>query len=310
MEILLILGLLAGILSASVNAYKQHQEHENELQREQELQKIIRDHLNSGKKKIAIKLCKDYYGCSLSKAKTIVSEIEFEIAYEKELHEDHCSHTSKIINHNQINELTRYNSISHVSAVDGMDGYKFEYFCADLLLKNGFEKADVTPGSGDQGVDIIAVKDGLKYAIQCKNYQNPLGNTPIQEVSAGKTFYGCHVAAVITNSTFTAGAQKLADATGVLLWDRSYIEKLIKKARTQIKSLEKMELKEEIDEEENKHYEKYIECTDTSKPQENSLSNDFNTQTCETIFYKGIMPSEKVLDFPVDCNTLTGSVNL
>lgn len=31
---------------------------------------------------------------------------------------------------------------------------------------------------------------------------------------------------------------------------------------------------------------------------------------CETIFYKGIMPSEKVLDFPVDCNTLTGSVNL
>ena len=30
----------------------------------------------------------------------------------------------------------------------------------------------------------------------------------------------------------------------------------------------------------------------------------------KTIFYKGIMPSEKVLDFPVDCNTLTGSVNL
>ena len=29
-----------------------------------------------------------------------------------------------------------------------------------------------------------------------------------------------------------------------------------------------------------------------------------------TIFYKGIMPSEKVLDLPMDCNTLTGSVNL
>ena len=38
------------------------------------------------------------------------------------------------------------------------------------------------------------------------------------------------------------------------------------------------------------------------------------TEICQslrqTIFYKGIMPSEKVLDFPVDCNTLTGSVNL
>ena len=29
-----------------------------------------------------------------------------------------------------------------------------------------------------------------------------------------------------------------------------------------------------------------------------------------TIFYKGIMPSEKILDLPVDCNTLTGCVNL
>lgn len=38
-----------------------------------------------------------------------------------------------------------------------------------------------------------------------------------------------------------------------------------------------------------------------------SLKNNFTEQT---ILDKGIMPSEKVLDFPVDCNTLTGSVNL
>ena len=42
---------------------------------------------------------------------------------------------------------------------------------------------------------------------------------------------------------------------------------------------------------------------------QNFESKDVNF-TRETIFYKGIMPSEKVLDFPVDCNTLTGSVNL
>lgn len=38
--------------------------------------------------------------------------------------------------------------------------------------------------------------------------------------------------------------------------------------------------------------------------QDNLFSNP------KTILDKGIMPSEKVLDFPVDCNTLTGSVNL
>ncbi|HIS03196.1 MAG TPA: hypothetical protein IAA75_04700 [Candidatus Pullichristensenella avicola] len=40
------------------------------------------------------------------------------------------------------------------------------------------------------------------------------------------------------------------------------------------------------------------------------LAGETDYQLWETIFYKGIMPSEKVLDFPVDCNTLTGSVNL
>ena len=36
----------------------------------------------------------------------------------------------------------------------------------------------------------------------------------------------------------------------------------------------------------------------------------FHITTNQTILDKDIMPSEKVLDFPVDCNTLTGSVNL
>ena len=116
-------------------------------------------------------------------------------------------------------------------SIDCMEGYEFEYFCSDLLAKNGFADVKVTQKSGDQGVDILAVKDELKYAIQCKNYSSHLGNTPIQEVCAGKMFYQCHIAAVITNSTFTAGAKELAEATGVLLWDRTALEKLIKNAK-------------------------------------------------------------------------------
>ena len=103
---------------------------------------------------------------------------------------------------------------------DNMNGHDFEHYCADILRKNNFEQVEVTQGSGDQGVDIIAYKDGLKYAIQCKNYSSHLGNTPVQEVFAGKTFYKCHVAVVMTNQTFTKGAIDLADATDVLLWDR------------------------------------------------------------------------------------------
>lgn len=62
----------------------------------------------------------------------------------------------------------------------------------------------------------------------CKNYTSVLGNTPVQEVSAGKLFYGCHIGVVMTNSTFTSGAVSLAKATGVLLWDRTVLSKLMK----------------------------------------------------------------------------------
>lgn len=116
---------------------------------------------------------------------------------------------------------------SDVGYVDGMEGHEFEYYCAKLLEKNGFIDVNVTRGSGDQGVDIIAIKDDIKYAIQCKNYASKLGNTPIQEVSAGKVYYNCDVGVVLTNSTFTPGAIELAKANNIRLWDREVLQKLM-----------------------------------------------------------------------------------
>lgn len=120
--------------------------------------------------------------------------------------------------------------ITSVSEIDYMEGHIFEFFCAEILEKNSFTNVSVTKGSGDQGIDILAFKDGVKYAIQCKNYSTSLGNSPIQEVFAGKTHYGCHVAVVMTNSTFTQGAKELAKSTGVLLWDRSVLQEMINTA--------------------------------------------------------------------------------
>ena len=110
---------------------------------------------------------------------------------------------------------------------DSMEGHEFEYWCASLLKQNGFEGVKVTQGSGDQGVDIIAEKDDIKYAIQCKCYSSDLGNTPVQEVCAGKAFYHCQIGVVMTNRYFTQSAQELAQATGTLLWDRDRIMKML-----------------------------------------------------------------------------------
>lgn len=122
-----------------------------------------------------------------------------------------------------------YNPLAHcdfsLAGLDIMTGPEFEQCCAEILRRNGFYDVEVMGGSGDQGVDIIATKDKLRYAVQCKCYSSNLGNTPVQEVFAGKIYYGCDVAAVMTNSYFTAGAYELASSTGVLLWDRDWVSK-------------------------------------------------------------------------------------
>ena len=110
---------------------------------------------------------------------------------------------------------------------DNMSGYDFENFCAKLLKTNGFESAEVTPGSKDQGIDIIAFKDGVKYGIQCKCYASDIGNKSVQEAYSGARFYDCHVPVVLTNRYFTISAKELAKKNGVLLWDRDKLKKLI-----------------------------------------------------------------------------------
>ncbi len=126
--------------------------------------------------------------------------------------------------------LVAHNAEHTMDKVDAMDGHAFEYWCADLLSKNGFSSVEVTPGSGDHGVDVLAEKEGIRYAIQCKCYSHDLGNTPVQEVYAGKEMYRCQVGVVMTNRYFTSGAKTLAEQTRVLLWDRDKLQSLIESA--------------------------------------------------------------------------------
>ncbi|WP_159459780.1 restriction endonuclease [Scatolibacter rhodanostii] len=98
-----------------------------------------------------------------------------------------------------------------------MTGYEYEEFAASYLRSHGYRKVKITKASGDFGVDIIAHKHWKKYAVQCKYYSRTVGNAAIQEAVAGKAYYGCNAAMVITNSTFTRPAKELAHVNDVQL---------------------------------------------------------------------------------------------
>ncbi len=110
---------------------------------------------------------------------------------------------------------------------DLLDGHDFEYYCADLLRKRGFQEVEVTRGSGDYGIDILAERDGVTYAIQCKCYRDSVGVKAVQEAYAGRDYYDCMVGAVLTNQYFTQPAVEAAKKLKILLWDRGYLESMI-----------------------------------------------------------------------------------
>jgi hypothetical protein len=99
---------------------------------------------------------------------------------------------------------------------DSPDGLAFESECESALRAANFT-VERTPISGDFGVDLLARKSGLTYAVQCKCYNVPVGISAVQEAAAGRLHYSADCAIVVASSGFTTQARRLAESNSVLL---------------------------------------------------------------------------------------------
>ncbi len=140
----------------------------------------------------------------------------------EDLFEVHSGYSNNYLDSDTKNENSEIDDIDN-----DMNGFDFEKYTSILLKANGFTKVEVTQSSNDFGVDVIAYKDDIKYAIQCKKYSSPVGIKAVQEVIGSKVMNDCHVAVVLTNNTFTKSAVELAEKNNVLLWGRDKLTELI-----------------------------------------------------------------------------------
>ncbi|MHB0935170.1 MAG: restriction endonuclease [Armatimonadota bacterium] len=112
----------------------------------------------------------------------------------------------------------RYRGLA-MDGVDRMSGTEFEHYVAALLRYRGF-RTEMTPASGDLGVDIVAEIGRERYAVQCKRSSGEVPRTAVSDAVAGKQHYRCAHAVVVTNGRYRTGARELARSTGCLLIDR------------------------------------------------------------------------------------------
>jgi Restriction endonuclease len=93
---------------------------------------------------------------------------------------------------------------------------EYEAFCANELRGAGWTVYQ-TRLSGDQGVDLIAEKNGMRAALQCKLYTNPVGNRAVQEIVAGKAHRRARYGVVVSNNRYTPSAVSLARSNRIHL---------------------------------------------------------------------------------------------
>ena len=116
--------------------------------------------------------------------------------------------------------MEKLNQKTNTPAINS--GVDYEHYIEMLLQSNGFSISR-TPITGDKGVDLVEEKHNIRIAIQCKYYSKPVGNKAVQEVIAGRDFYNCQRACVVSNNSFTPAARKIANVSNILLLNDNQI---------------------------------------------------------------------------------------
>jgi restriction system protein len=216
-----VVAFLLFIALYAVFVWRKARQHRNAIR------KLIRTHLKTLVVKRARGFARDDYG------KLVDSGWSKEIAYFYEnvipaaMRTDHSLDDVTDLIEREIRKVPErtFEQWTMAGSNDIASGEDFELFVSQRLEDSGWV-VQQTGKSGDQGADLVAERDGVSVAVQCKLYSQPVGNKAVQEALAAQKYYATDRAAVISNAAFTRSAIKLAQSAKVLLLHISDIDGL------------------------------------------------------------------------------------
>jgi restriction system protein len=216
-----VIGFLVFLALYAIFVWRKARRHRTEIR------KLIRTHLKTLVLKRARGFTRDDYG------KLVDSGWSKEVAYfydnilAETLHRDHSlTDVAGLIEH-EIRKVPQatLDEWTMANRADVASGDDFEVLIGEQLEDGGWHVRR-TGRSGDQGADLVAEKNGVSVAVQCKLYAQPVGNKAVQEALAAQRYYATDHAAVVSNAAFTRSAVQLARSAGVLLLHVSDLDRL------------------------------------------------------------------------------------
>lgn len=104
----------------------------------------------------------------------------------------------------------------------------------------GFTDVRLIDGAGDEGADLLAVRDREQWVLQCKfSSRGPIDRTGVDDAERARSRYGADKAIVITNSTLNKGAEDRRQALAragvrVDVWAGPTLAQLYERMPTQV----------------------------------------------------------------------------
>ncbi|HEY0737459.1 MAG TPA: restriction endonuclease [Herpetosiphonaceae bacterium] len=108
------------------------------------------------------------------------------------------------------------------SAIDRMGSETFTAYIARLFADLRYRVQIVEDGH-DYGADLILEREGTRIVVHARRQSEYVGMVAVQQVVAAQAMYACSAAMVVTNNLYTHSALYLAEANGVMLWDRQIL---------------------------------------------------------------------------------------
>lgn len=112
--------------------------------------------------------------------------------------------------------------------LDGINWRDFELLVGEHFRRQGFA-VEETAGGADGGIDLIAMKNGEKYLIQCKQWKAyKVGVKVVRELLGVMVGDAATGGFVVTSGTFTRDAVIFAKDNNITLLDGKSLQRMIK----------------------------------------------------------------------------------
>jgi restriction system protein len=117
-------------------------------------------------------------------------------------------------------------------ALDGISWQAFEMLVGEGFRLQGYKVVETGGGGADGGVDLVLIKGGEKFLVQCKQWRAlKVGVEIVRELYGVMAARGATGGFVVTSGRFTDDAGKFASGRNVRLIDGPQLQALIRQAK-------------------------------------------------------------------------------